>query len=62
MSRIEEIQGRRWACDMCNDRARDAVIGKEGLIKLLERGLVEKPEGYKKGVLEIIEIVRRVEA
>lgn len=61
MSVIEERQGREWAFDMCNDRARDEVIGKEGLIQLLERGLVEKPEGYKKGVLEIIEIVRRVE-
>ncbi|WP_242176567.1 hypothetical protein [Pseudomonas sp. MONT-RG-20F-20-E-7-02] len=61
MSRIEELQGRRWACDVCNERSRDAVIGKAGLISLLERGLIEKPEGYKKGVLEIIEIVRRVE-
>lgn len=26
MSRIEEIQGRFWACDMCNDRARSVKV------------------------------------
>ena len=62
MSRVEELQGRRWATEICEATARDRVIGAAGLIKVLERGLVEKPEGYKKGVLAIIEIVRRVEA
>lgn len=61
MSRIEELQGRRWACDTYTAIARDAHIGPAGRIQILERGLVEKPEGYKKGVLEIIEIVRRVD-
>lgn len=60
MSRVEELQGRRWAKDVCEATALDRVIGPDGLIKVLERGLVEKPEGYKKGVLEIIEIVRSV--
>jgi hypothetical protein len=60
MSRIEELQGRRWAKDVCEATVLDRVIGTDGLIKVLERGLVEKPEGYKKGVLEIIEIVRSV--
>lgn len=61
MSRVEELQGYRWAKDVCLS-ARQAVKGwKAALILALERGLVEKPEGYKVGVMKMIDIVRSVE-
>ena len=60
MSKVEELQGYRWAKDVCLS-ARQAVKGwKSALIQNLERGLVEKPEGYKVGVMSVIGIVRSV--
>lgn len=61
MSRVEFIQGYRWAKEVVQTTGRRLTGGYAELIKLLERGLEEKPEDYKGGVREVIEIVRRVE-
>lgn len=58
MSRVEELQGRRWARETCESLKHAFKGWKASLIQTLERGLVEKPEGYKVGVQEIIELVR----
>jgi hypothetical protein len=60
MSRVEELQGWRWAKEVCTS-VKESVRGWKGsLLTTLERGLVEKPEGYKVGVMKMIEIVRSV--
>lgn len=61
MSRVEFIQGYQWAKEVAQTTGRRLTGGYAELIKLLERGLEEKPQDYKSGVQEIIEIVRRVE-
>ena len=62
MSRIEELQGRRWAKEICMSFYAELTVlgGYERLIKKLQWGLVEKPEGYKIGVQEIITFVEDV--
>jgi len=57
MSRIEEIQGHRWAVDICQTNLTKMLGGKAALLKVLERGLIEKPAGYQRGVQRIIELV-----
>jgi hypothetical protein len=59
ISRIEELQGRRWAKEICMLFYAELTVigGYERLIQKLQWGLVEKPEGYKIGVLEIITVV-----
>jgi len=62
MSRIEELQGRRWAKEICMSFYAELTVlgGYERLIEKLQWGLVEKPEGYKVGVREIISVVEDV--
>lgn len=61
MSRIEENQGITWAREICFEFGKELTKGNVALIQTLERGLVEKPEDYKKGVLKVIAVVRSVE-
>lgn len=58
MSRLEELEGWRWAKDTILSVKQSTKGWKESLIKTLEWGLVEKPEGYRAGVSRGIEIVR----
>lgn len=60
MSRVEELQGWRWAKEVCLSVKETFKDWKGSLLTTLERGLVEKPEGYKIGVMKMIEIVRSV--
>lgn len=60
MSRIEEVEGRRWARSVCESVRETVKDWKVSLLKTLEWGLVEKPEGYKVGVREYIDLVRSV--
>lgn len=60
MSRIEENQGITWAREICFEFGKELTKGNVALIQVLERGLVEKPEDYKKCVLKVIEVVRSV--
>ncbi len=62
MSRIEHIEGARWARETCEQTGllysgRD---GAERLVAMLERGTKGKPAGYSNGVREIIELVRGI--
>lgn len=59
MSRIEELQGIRWAKQICEKSTQDLRLtgGPERLLTILRRGLVDKPQGYAAGVLSIIHIV-----
>lgn len=60
MSKVEELQGRRWAREVCESVKQGLKGWKGSLIQTLERGLIEKPEGYKAGVRQIIDLVRSV--
>lgn len=60
MSKIEELQGWRWAKEVCLSVKQSFKNWKPDLIATLERGLVEKPEGYKVGVSNMIALVRAV--
>lgn len=64
MSRIEELQGYRWARDICFAFADELRLpgGHESLLTTLKRGLVEKPAGYMSGVMQIIATVETVMA
>ena len=58
MSRIEEIEGKRWAHSVCSSVRETMKDWKVSLLSTLEWGLVEKPEGYKAGVQKYIDLVR----
>lgn len=60
MSRVEYLQGWRWAKDVCLTVKQTIKNWKPDLIATLERGLVEKPEDYKAGVFRAITLVRSV--
>lgn len=60
MSRIEYLQGWRWAKDICLTVKQTIKNWKPDLIETLERGLVEKPEDYKAGVFRAITLVKSV--
>lgn len=58
MSKVEEVEGRRWARSVCESVRETVKDWKVSLLKTLEWGLVEKPEGYKVGVQEYIDLVK----
>lgn len=58
MSKIEEVEGKRWAREVCLSVRETVRNWRESLLATLERGLVEKPEGYKIGVQHYIDLVR----
>ena len=60
MSKVEYLQGWRWAKEVCLTVRQTIKNWKPELIATLERGLVEKPEDYKVGVADIIKVVRSV--
>lgn len=60
MSKIEEIEGKRWAHNVCLTVRETWKDWKVSLLKTLEWGLVDKPEDYKVGVQKYIELVRSV--
>lgn len=57
MSKVEEIEGKRWAIGVCQSFRETMKDWKKTLLKQLEWGLVEKPEGYKVGVQAYIDLV-----
>lgn len=60
MSKVEYLQGWRWAKDVCLSVKQTIRGWKPLLIATLERGLLEKPEDYKGGVADVIALVRSV--
>jgi len=58
MSKIEEREGRLWARSVCESFRETMKDWKACLLKTLEWGLVEKPEGYKAGVQTYIDLVK----
>jgi len=60
MSKLEEIEGKRWAHGICLSMRETFKDWRGSLLKTLEWGLVEKPEDYKVGVKHYIELVRSV--
>lgn len=60
MSKVEYLQGWRWAKDVCQSVKQSFKNWKPDLIETLERGLLEKPEDYKGAVSDMIALVRTV--
>lgn len=58
MSKIEEIEGKRWAHSVCSSFRETMKDWKSVLLRTLEWGLVEKPEDYKAGVQTYIDLVK----
>lgn len=61
MSRLEHVEGARWARQTVEEIGLLMVKGrKQGIdeiIEVLKRGTVQKPKSYSEGVLSVIEIL-----
>lgn len=61
MSRLEMIEGARWARQTVEEIGLLMVKGRsqgiDEIIEVLKRGTVEKPKSYSEGVLNVIEII-----
>lgn len=60
MSEVEKREGQRWARGICLSMRETFKDWRASLLKTLEWGLVEKPEDYKVGVQQYIDLVRSV--
>lgn len=61
MSRLEHVEGARWARQTVEEIGLLMVKGKrqgiDDIIEVLKRGTVQKPADYSKGVIGVIEIL-----
>lgn len=61
MSRLEHVEGARWARQTVEEIGLLMVKGrKQGIdeiIEVLKRGTVQKPKDYARGVIGVIEIL-----
>lgn len=61
MSRLEHVEGARWARHTVEEIGLLMVKGKrqgiDEMIEVLKRGTVQKPKDYAQGVIGIIEIL-----
>lgn len=61
MSRLEHVEGARWARQTVEEIGLLMVKGKrqgiDEIIEVLNRGTVQKPADYAKGVVGVIEIL-----
>lgn len=60
MSEVEKREGRLWARSICESARETFKDWRASLIRTLEWGLVEKPEDYKVGVQQYIDLVKSV--
>ncbi|MNJ67628.1 hypothetical protein D3C81_1026120 [compost metagenome] len=62
MSRLEHVEGARWARQTAEQigvlmvRGQSKGIGE--VIEVLQRGTVEKPKDYAAGVQEVIDLIK----
>lgn len=63
MSRLEIIEGTRWATQVCyaSSGLLSLPNGHELLMRTLRLGLIEKPADYSAGVIGVIRIVEDAE-
>lgn len=61
MSRLEHVEGARWARQTVEEIGLLLVKGKrqgiEEIVTVLRRGTVQKPHDYAQGVISVIEIL-----
>lgn len=61
MSRLEHVEGSRWARQTVEEIGLLMVKGRrqgiDEIIKVLKRGTVQKPADYARGVIDVIEIL-----
>ena len=61
MSRLEQVEGARWARQTVEEIGLLMVKGKrqgiDEIIEVLKRGTVQKPQDYAQGVIGVIEIL-----
>lgn len=61
MSRLEHVEGARWARQTVEEIGLLMVKGKrqgiDEIIEVLKRGTVQKPKDYAQGVIGVIEIL-----
>lgn len=61
MSRLEQVEGARWARQTVEEIGLLMVKGKrqgiDEIIEVLKRGTVQKPADYANGVIGVIEIL-----
>lgn len=61
MSRLEHVEGARWARQTVEEIGLLMVKGKrqgiDEIIEVLKRGTVQKPADYARGVVDVIEIL-----